>query len=201
MSLRLLSVSLLAIFCVVPITETRAQSPRFNAGIIVGMNLSELEGNGVTDYLGLNAGLIGTVGLTTHTQIGMELLFSQNGEYVLPKFYPQIEYGQIWLNHIEIPLHYDWLLLPDESKKFYKCNLNFGLAYARLMNYTVKNLENEIVNNQIVYGNVETMLWQAGLTYNFTKNIGVNLKATLPIRRTELSWTLAARLMIMLNNS
>jgi hypothetical protein len=200
MKLRLLPVVVFAFVLTVDPSHTYAQSSRFNAGLIVGMNLSELEGNGVTDYLGLNAGLIGTARLTPRTQIGLELLFSQNGEYVLPKFYPQIPYGQIWLNHLEVPLHYDWLLLPDESKHYFKCNLNMGVAYARLMHYTVKSLENEVVNNQIVYENLQTMLWQAGLTYNFSKNIGVNLKATLPIRRTELSWTLAARLIFLLNS-
>ena len=36
-----------------------AQNPRFNLGLIAGLNFAELEGEGITDYFGVNAGLLG----------------------------------------------------------------------------------------------------------------------------------------------
>ena len=85
--------------------ESRAQTSRFNGGIVAGLNFAELEGNGTTDYFGLNAGILGTAKLSKHSQLSMEFLFSQNGEYVLPEYYPALQYGQVWLNHIEVPIH------------------------------------------------------------------------------------------------
>jgi len=86
-----------------------AQS-RFQMGLIGGLNFSELEGNTITDYFGTNIGLLGNIKLTNNKQIGIELLYSQNGEYILPSSFPFVEYGTIRLNYIEIPVHIDWLI-------------------------------------------------------------------------------------------
>ena len=191
--------SFFALFCL-PGLESYAQSSKFNAGFVAGMNFSELEGNGITDYFGLNAGLLGTARLTKHSQFGMEILFSQNGEYILPEYYPDLQYGPVRLNHVEVPIHIDWLIGVFERDKFYDWNLNIGLAYTRLVSYNIENSDKENVNDQIVYGKKDALLLQAGTTYNFTKNMGLNFKASLPIRIEGLSWTLAARLIYMINN-
>ncbi|MBL7791392.1 MAG: outer membrane beta-barrel protein [Saprospiraceae bacterium] len=175
----------------------KSQNSRFNAGIVAGLNFSELEGNSITDYFGLNAGLIGTARIAKHAQIGIEFLFSQNGEYVLPSFYPKLQYGQIWLNHIEIPVHFDWLIGVFKKDKFYDLNLNLGIAYTRLIGYTANDNEGLEITDQIIYNYREAYLIQAGTTYNFTPKIALNLKASLPIRKEELSWTLGARLIYM----
>jgi hypothetical protein len=70
-----------------------AQTSRFKAGIVGGLNFAELEGNDLTDYFGLNVGLLGAMRLSNKTQLGLEFLFSQNGEYILPTYYPNIQYG------------------------------------------------------------------------------------------------------------
>jgi hypothetical protein len=179
--------------------DSEAQSSRFNAGFIAGLNFSELKGEGITDYFGLNAGIIGTAKLSKHSQLGMEILFSQNGEYILPDYYPPIQYGQVWLNHIEVPIHIDWLIGVFEKEKFYDWNLNIGVAYTRLISYNIENSNKDNVNDLIVYGNKVAFLLQPGTTYFFTKNIGLNFKASLPIRTEGLSWTLAARIIYMIN--
>lgn len=38
-----------------------AQKNRFHIGLLAGLNFAELEGDGITDYFGLNAGLLGEV--------------------------------------------------------------------------------------------------------------------------------------------
>jgi hypothetical protein len=193
------SLLILAIFFLTCI-DSRAQTSRFNAGIVAGLNFSELEGNKMTDYFGLNSGIIGTAKLSKHSQLGMEFLFSQNGEYILPEYYPPIQYGQVWLNHVELPIHIDWLIGVFERDEFYDWNLNIGVAYTRLVSYHVENIDKENVSDQIIYGNRDAFLLQAGTTYNFSKNIGLNFKASLPIRIEGLSWTLAARLIYMIND-
>ncbi len=188
------------VFFLLPLNVVKSQHTRFNAGVISGLNFSELEGDGITDYFGLNAGLIGTARLAKHAQVGIEFLFSQNGEYVLPEYYPPIKYGAVWLNHIEVPIHIDWLIGVFQRKKFYDWNLNFGVAYTRLIGYSAKDIDKNDVSNQIVYKSKDACLLQAGTTYNFTKRIGLNLKASLPIRVDRLSWTLSARMIYMINN-
>lgn len=189
------------VFLFIFLTTSRifGQTSRFNAGFVAGLNFAELEGNGITDYFGLNAGIIGTAKLSKHSQLGMEILFSQNGEYILPEYYPAIQYRQVWLNHIEVPVHIDWLIGVFQRDKFYDWNLNIGLAYTRLLSYNVETVDQVNVNDQIIYLNKEAILLQAGTTYNFTRNIGLNLKASLPIRIEGLSWTLAARLIYMID--
>ncbi len=178
---------------------SQAQQARFKAGVVAGLNFSELTGKTSTDYYGLNVGILGTARLSKHTQAGLEFLFSQNGEYILPEFYPELEYGTIWLNHIEIPFHLDWLIGVFEKDQFYDWNLNIGVAYTKLIGYRVEDLNKVDVTDQIIYKNKEAYLLQAGTTYHFTKNIGLNLKASLPIRIDGLSWTLAGRLVYLLD--
>jgi hypothetical protein len=191
----ILVLSLILLACI----GSHAQTSRFNAGFVAGLNFSELEGNGITDYFGLNTGIIGTAKLTKHSQLGMEILFSQNGEYILPEYYPALQYGQVWLNHVEIPVHIDWLIGVFQRDKFYDWNLNVGLAYTRLVSYNVETVDKVNVNDQIVYENNDAILLQAGTTYNFTKKMGLNFKASLPIRIDGLGWTLAVRLIYMIN--
>ena len=186
---------LLIIFCSI---HAPAQTSRFSAGVIGGLNFAELEGNDLTDYFGLNVGLLGAMRLSKKTQLGLEFLFSQNGEYILPTYYPNIQYGKIQLNHLEIPVYLDWLLSGVRNDKSYSLHLNVGLAYARLMNYKVESIEKIDVSEQIIYTNKEAYLMQVGTTYNLSKKIGLNLKATLPIRREALDWTLAARVVYVL---
>ena len=175
-----------------------AQTPRFSAGVIGGLNFAELEGNDLTDYFGLNVGLLGAMRLSKKTQLGLEFLFSQNGEYILPSYYPNIQYGKIQLNHLEIPVYLDWLLSGVRNDKSYSLHLNVGLAYSRLMSYKVESIEKIDVSEQIIYSNKEAYLMQVGTTYTLSKKIGLNLKATLPIRREALDWTLAARVVFVL---
>ena len=176
---------------------TKGQIARFNAGLAGGLNFAELEGDGITDYYGLNAGMLGTARLSKHSQLGLEILFSQNGEYILPEYYPAINYGRVRLNHIEIPVHFDVLIGIFERDEFYDWRLHFGMAYTRLVSYSVENINKENVDDQIIYGNREAMLLQAGTSYHFTKHFGINFRASLPLRIDGLSWTLASRAIYM----
>lgn len=175
-----------------------SQTPRFNAGIVAGLNFSELEGDGVTDYFGLNTGLIGTARLSKHAQLGLEMLFSQNGEYIIPEYYPPLEYGPVRLNHLEIPIHIDWLIGVFQRDAYYDLNLSIGTAYTRLLGYRVMDIEKTDVSDQVVYGDKDQWHLQAATSYHLSKRIMLNFKASLPISVEGLDWTLAARLVYWL---
>lgn len=192
---RCLFVTFLFVFL---LPKLEGQSRRFQAGVIAGLNFAELEGDGITDYFGINSGLTGAMRLSRHSQLGMELLFSQNGEYILPSYYPPVAYGRLHLNHLEIPLHMDWLIGVFQREKFYDWNLHFGVAYTRLLGYRVRDIDNTEISSQIIYKDKDAWLLQAGTTYFFTSHIGLNLKASLPVQVDGLSWTLAARMVYMI---
>lgn len=92
----------------------------------------------------------------------------------------------------------DWLLSGVRNDRSYSLHLNVGLAYARLMSYKVQSAEKIDVSNQVIYTNKEAYLAQTGITFNLGKKVGLNLKATLPIRKKELDWTVAARVVYVM---
>ena len=179
------------------VNKSYSQNDRFDAGIIVGANFSALEGTELTDYFGLNAGIIGTMKLSNKHQLGIELLFSQNGEYILPEVYPLIEYGQIRLDHLEIPIHFGWLLTSRRRNKIQNFNINVGIAYVRLLSHFAEDDIGTDVSNQIIFNKKEAFHLQTGLTYNFSNSLGLNFKATVPIKVED--WTIAVRMIYMIN--
>lgn len=171
---------------------------KFNVGLVAGLNFAELEGDGITDYFGLNGGLMGTAKLNDNWQLGMEFLFSQNGEYVLPDFYPNIRYGDIWLNHLEVPFYISRLMRVLKKDKYADWQLSTGVAYVKLLNFHLEDETGIDVSDQIIYGNETSFHFQTSITYFFSKNIGLNLKASFPLRKDALDGTLAARIVYMM---
>ena len=126
--------------------------------------------------------------------MGIEFLFSQNGEYILPSFYPDIEYGKIRLNHLEIPIHLNYLAKINKEDKLHKLDFSLGIAYTRLLSHYVENNNGDEVSGLIVYDDQDAYLGQLGVTYPFLERLGLNFRASLPIRNEALDWTLALRL-------
>lgn len=178
--------------------EVAAQEQRFNAGVIMGLNFAELVGEGGTDYIGPNAGLMGTYRFARHGQVAMEILYSQNGEYILPEYYPALDYGRIRLHHLEIPVHVDLLVGLLHHDADYDWHLSIGMAYTELMSYRAEELGGINVSERVVYGNKRAMLLQAGTTYHLSRRVGLNWRVSLPIRVEGLSWTMAARALYLI---
>ncbi len=179
-------------------TYVMAQQPRFGLAIVAGLNFSELEGKDIMDYFGPNVGLMTTAHLSKRTRLGLEILFSQNGEYILPAYHPDIAYGKIRLNHLEIPLHYDWLIDLSTKNDFAEVSLSTGIAYTWLFSYYVENSDREDISDQIRYRDKSGYLLQFGTTCYLSRDFGINLRATLPYRLNGLGWSLAARVIYSL---
>ena len=77
---------------------------RFSAGIVGGMNTSELDALGLDSYTGLNIGLVGTAKLKNRFHLSTEILWSQNGDYIIPFQYADIQYDRVRLDFVEIPI-------------------------------------------------------------------------------------------------
>jgi hypothetical protein len=172
--------------------KMNAQS--FEAGFIIGSNFAELEGNGITDYMGWNTGIFGSYHLNRSFQLTTEILYSQNGEYVLPSYYPAADYGPIRLHYLEIPLHIDYRISVFKKEKFQDWMFSLGIAYVNLLDHYAENSEGTNLTNFIEYQDRDNILMQAGTNFFFTKKIALNLRASLPVDHRYLGWTLAGRL-------
>ena len=171
-----------------------AQHSRFELSLIAGINFSELEGEGVTDYYGLNTGLMSTSRLSEKWQLAIEGLFSQNGEYLLPEFYPRVDYGRIRLNYLEIPIHLDRLIRSNSSKSYRDISIQWGAAYVRLLNYFGETKEGKDISDEIIWDRREGWVIQSGLTYYPRKSVGVQMRTAWPWT-AGLSWTISLRVL------
>lgn len=169
----------------------------FNAGVIAGLNFSELEGEGRTNYYGANTGIKGSLRFSKHTQLGLEMLYSQNGEYIRPSYYPPLEYGRINLSHLEVPLYVEWLIGVFEREKFYDWRIQLGGAYTTLFHHKVYTKEGRNVTDEIIYRDRNGVLLQAGTSYFVSSHFGIHFRSSIPVQDTGLSWTLALRMEYM----
>jgi len=173
-------------------SSAQPQQPVFDFSAAVGLNFSELEGDGQFDYFGLNAGLLSTARLGKHWRFGMELLYSQNGEYILPEYYPPVDYGPIRLHHIEVPVFAQFSFGILQRKRFYDLHFQAGLAYAYLFRYQAFDRGRESVTNQIRLNVPYNYLAQLGASYQFSPKSRFNFRASLPLT-VGLDWTLSFR--------
>jgi len=173
-----------------------SQNQRFEVGMIAGLNFSASVGEELTDYAGINVGIMSIARLSKKYNIGIEFLFSQNGEYLIPEFYPKVEYSQLRLNHLEIPIHINRIVSTSKNGRQQTATFNLGIAYIHLLNYKAKDIEQKDISNQIIYNKRSALMPQAGMIYHFSKNLGLNLKATIPVNVED--WTLAIRMIYTL---
>jgi len=170
----------------------KAQSSTFNAGFVLGINFAELEGDGITDYFGLNAGLVSTFQFWKNSHIGLEFLYSVNGEYILPDAYPNISYGKIQLQHLEVPLYFSHFFEVQKREKILKCSVQAGLAYHHLFNYYLETNDGIDITPQVLITKPSAWHGKVGFSYYITPQTIINLRTTIPTD-SALDWTWAVR--------
>ncbi len=176
-----------------------AQERRFGAGIALGANYSQLnETNQFGAYYGLNTGLIGTMTLSKRLQLGIEMLYSMNGDYVQPFSFPETEYRNVLLHHLEVPIHIDYLLKKPDKQWFYKFDASLGAAYATLLAFHAEDIAGTNLTERIAYQDRYSIMVQGGLTYYVSKHIGLNTRITVPVTEKGRLYTLSARLLFLI---
>lgn len=121
----------LFLFCLFFLPENGMAQQRFKAGLIFGLNASQLEGDDSAGYnkLGLHGGLRGVTMLKDKMDLIIEMLYSQRGSFA--KFVQ----GDMKVNlqYVEIPVmvsYKDWYL---EDEEYFKVQAVGGLTYSRLL--------------------------------------------------------------------
>lgn len=109
---------------------------RFRAGLVAGLNASQILGDNVGGYnrLGVQGGMRALAVLTDRTDISFEILYSQRGSY--NKDGSPVCYNgpvEIATRYIEVPVLFsfkDWL---NEEEDYYRIQASAGFSFGRLM--------------------------------------------------------------------
>lgn len=168
-----------------------AEAQRFNLGIIAGINLSELEGEDISSNFGLNTGLKIKTSLTESWSISTELLYSQAGEYVLPIYYPPLNYRKIRLNYLEIPFSINKGFYPKSN--FNQKQFSLGISYVQLVDTKAIDASGIDVTQQIIWNKKNNIIGHLGISHFFSKKTTINFRAALGKNGNAWSWTLAFR--------
>ena len=164
-------VKLICFFCFLALGTTLklgAQN-RFKASGIVGLNLSQIDGDLLTgfDLPGLHAGMHVSAVLSERWELGVELLYNQQGSQRNLYSNSQSIYDKIRLNMVEAPVQ----ILFNE----WKFQLGAGLSYARIINTEVIDVSGAIITEQENFRDdlINVVL---GGTFNLSERWGLNVR-------------------------
>ncbi len=144
MTKRILPIILTLLVCFLFNHNSSAQQ-RFKAGLILGLNASQILGDDIGGYnrLGMQGGLRAVTIITEKSDLIFEILYSQRGSRGRAGFSTL----EITTNYIEVPVLYtfkDWL---DESG-YYKIQVSGGFSFGRLLTATaIDSVHGEQVDN------------------------------------------------------
>lgn len=175
------------LFCTFMFYFLQAQH-RFEGGLVAGVNLAELvDGGSLDSHVGFNVGGKIVSPMSRHWQWSMEMLYSQQADY-LPH-YRADNLEKFKINWLEIPLQLEVLFQQTEAG-FYRGRFNFGTAYARLIN--VKAISSTLGNISASFDEVppNVFLFHLGSAAFINEHFAINGKGTLSIHG---KWTLAIR--------
>lgn len=141
----------------------------FKAGLTGGVTLSQIDGDqlGGFNKLGLQGGIRAAALFSERWQLGIELLYSQQGSRRINTDNPASIYEKIHLNMVEAPvlIHFsDW-----------KFRVGAGLSYARIINYKIIDYSGaDISEFQLLEPDVFSLV--LGVTFNFNEHVGMDVR-------------------------
>jgi len=141
----------------------------FEASIVAGINLSQLDGDKLSGFnkLGLNTGLRVSADLSERWSLSTEFLYSEQGASAVPTDDFASIYDKIKLKYVEVPLMInfsDWKILAST-----------GISYNRLAAYEViDNLGEDITEQEQYNDNVFAIVF--GATMFLNEKIALNIR-------------------------
>lgn len=159
-----------------------AFSQTFNAGLGAGLTVSEINGANTDPSrrgfhkLGVTAGGVANFRIAKKTLFQFEINYIQKGSMQPPDSLNN-GYYKINLGYIEIPLLFrQQIFFNWKGKKVNKVDLEFGASYGKMFHRTVIGNTNYQLNNTEPYYNTNDVSLLAGVDYNFTNNICLNVR-------------------------
>lgn len=177
--------------------ETQAQT--FQAGIIAGVNLSQLNGDDLAGFnqIGLNFGGRVVVDFGEKWRWNLDILLSQKGSNKGKDDSPSTPIDTYRLNYAEVPFmvsYKDWL---DDSgdTEFYKMHFTTGFSVGRLVDFKVVDFVGQDISDLQDFKRTAVDLI-IGATYYINEHIGINGQysfALLDVRAIKEQQSLAGR--------
>jgi len=185
-------------FCVF-IFSKNIHAQTFEAGLIGGVNLSQLNGDNLAGFnqIGLNVGGRVAVQTSDRWKWNIDILFSQKGSNKGkddPRSAPIDKYR---LNYAEVPIMISFLDWLDEvdGKEYYRLHFTAGLSIGRLVDFKVIDaLGQDLTDSQNF--NKTSLDLIVGATYFINEHIGINAQysyAALDVRKDKQAQSLAGR--------
>jgi len=185
-------------FCVFIFSKnTHAQT--FEAGLIGGINLSQLNGDNLAGFnqIGLNVGGRVAVQTSERWKWNIDILFSQKGSNKGKDDPRSAPFDSYRLNYAEVPImisFLDWLDEDDEDI-YYRLHFTAGVSVGQLVNFKVVDFVGQDVSDLQSFNKTSIDLI-AGATYFINPHIGINAQysyAALDVRKEKQAQSLAGR--------
>lgn len=150
-------------------TCSTLHAQRFQAGVVAGVNLSQIDGDRLAGFNqpGLAAGAKVATILSDRWQVSLELLYSQQGARRTNKDDPFSAYEKIRLNFVEVPVLINF--------KEWKFHLSGGIAYNRLISSKIIDASGvDVTDLQDFKENVFALV--LGGIYYFREDMGMEVR-------------------------
>lgn len=151
----------------ISLTHT-SYAQKFNAFLVGGFNVAQLEGDNLSGFnkLGVNTGIRLEYSLDSKKGLATELLYHQKGSSSTLRAGTPSNVETISLNYIALPLYYFFNEWKDDSDEFYKFQIDIGLITNRLVSVKSSNI---FFNNATEDFNNWDFGATVGLAYRFSK--------------------------------
>lgn len=189
----------IVLFCFGLVTQIQAQrkpskyipdSERFSAGVILGFNSSQIDGDYQTgfDKIGITGGLRGIARFTPRLDFNIEMLYSKKGSKILPAR-AQLTVNPkrdriIDLTYIDAPIFFKWLLKNETSI----WHIELGGIYSRLINSKITE-EIKDANREFVYEEAvadfdrDDISVLAGFGHTWQNGFALNLRYAISVNK------------------
>ncbi len=156
---------------------------RFSAGIIAGINASQIDGDQLAgfDKVGLTGGIKAIVNFESAFDLNVEFLFSQRGsrpDIFNPDYDPDIEVNLIYA---ELPVYVtlgDWW---QEVGQYHKVSAQAGFSYGRLISartFDYFHPSEQSFDKLVPYFNDNDISWLIGVSYRMNSHFGITGRYT-----------------------
>ena len=108
----------------------------------------------------------------------MELLFSQQADYLRPTFVPRVDFDKIKLNFVEAPLFLEYFFR-EADEGYFRGSISMGWAYARLLKFEAITSDGINLTNEITFFNKNTQFFHLATTGFFNRHFGINARWAL----------------------
>jgi hypothetical protein len=176
------------------LAQSYKQNRRFKAGLLLGTTFAQIDGDKHSGYSkgGLQGGLRGVAIFTDEIELSFELLFTQKGSKSKDVSETARRLGvrkplNMRLNYMEVPIMLNYRF-DEVDKLFYKFEIHGGLAYSRLLEYKITEI-NARVEGETIFNEIAKEFQRNDLSLvlggkvNVSPNLGFILRHTVALNR------------------